>query len=118
MNGVALRNALDLLLDDAGKNRSEEAGETWGGLIQLVQNNCQLEEDLALVASVLLAREDSLLQFLVKSVEQQGGFHGLPGPHTFMILLYTQMRQNALFPFTPLLQAKQVAKSEKLSSST
>lgn len=82
MNGVALRNALDLLLDDAGKNRSEEAGETWGGLIQLVQNNCQLEEDLALVASVLLAREDSLLQFLVKSVEQQGGFHGLPHTHT------------------------------------
>ncbi|KAA6425865.1 MAG: hypothetical protein FRX49_04240 [Trebouxia sp. A1-2] len=72
MNGVALRNALDLLLDDAGRHRADEAAESWGGLLQLVQNNCQTHEDLALVASVLLITEDSLLQFLTKSLEQQG----------------------------------------------
>ena len=72
MDGVALRNALDLLLDDAGRHRADEAAESWGGLVQLVQNNCQTHEDLALVASVLLITEDSLLQFLTKSLEQQG----------------------------------------------
>ncbi len=77
MNAVALRNALDLLLNDAGRNRVEDAAETLGALEQLVQNNCQIEEDLALVASVLLASDDSLLQFLVKSLEQQGTAHSL-----------------------------------------
>lgn len=72
MNGVALRNALDLLLDDAGRHRADEAADSWGGLVQLIQNNCQTHEDLALVASVLLIPEDSLLQFLTKSLEQQG----------------------------------------------
>jgi len=72
MNGVALRNALDLLLDDAGRHRADEAADSWGGLVQLIQNNCQTHEDLGLVASVLLITEDSLLQFLTNSLEQQG----------------------------------------------
>ena len=72
MNAVTLRNSLDALLDDAGRNRADEAAETWAGLVQIVQNNCQTEEDLALVASVLLAPQGSLLQFLAKSLEQQG----------------------------------------------
>ena len=72
MDVVGFRNALNVLLEDAGKNRSEDAAESWQGLVQFVQVNSQIEEDVALVASVMLASEDSLLEFLVKSLEQQG----------------------------------------------
>lgn len=72
MDVVNFRNALNVLLEDAGKHRSEDAAESWQGLVQFIQTNSQIEEDVAYVASVLLAPEDSLLQFLVKSLEQQG----------------------------------------------
>ena len=72
MDVVSFRNALDVLLEDAGKHRSEDAAESWQGLVQWIQNNTQIEEDIAFVASILLAPEDSLLQFLAKSLEQQG----------------------------------------------
>ena len=75
MNSVALRNHLDLLVDDANRNRAEEAAESWAGLSQYVDNNCQLGEDFALTASILLAKDDSLLDFLAKSLEQQGMAH-------------------------------------------
>ena len=72
MDAVALRNAVDLLLDESGRNRVEEAQEAWGGLEQLIESKCQVQEDFALVASVLLAPDDSLLTFLARSLEQQG----------------------------------------------
>ena len=72
MDVVNFRNAVNVLLEDAGKHRSEDAAESWQGLVQLIQTNSQIEEDVAYVASVLLASKDSLLQFLVKSLEQQG----------------------------------------------
>ena len=72
MDVVGFRNALDVLLEDASKHRSEFAAESWQGLVQWIQNNSQVEEDIAFVASILLAPEDSLLQFLGKSLEQQG----------------------------------------------
>ena len=75
MNSVALRNHLDLLLDDANRHRAEEAAESWAGLSQYIDNNCQLGEDFALTASILLAKDDSLLDFLAKSLEQQGIAH-------------------------------------------
>ena len=74
MDVVSFRNAVNVLLEDAGKHRSEDAAESWQGLVQIIQTNNQIEEDVAYVASVLLAPEDSLLQFLVKSLEQQGDF--------------------------------------------
>lgn len=79
MDVVNFRNAVNVLLEDAGKHRSEDAAESWQGLVQIIQTNSQIEEDVAYVASVLLAPEDSLLQFLVKSLEQQGDFKHAPG---------------------------------------
>ena len=75
MDVVNFRNAVNVLLDDAGKHRSEDAAESWQGLVQFIQTNSQIELDVSYVASVLLASEDSLLQFLVKSLEQQGDFN-------------------------------------------
>ena len=72
LGSVALRNLLDVLLDDAGRLRAEEAAESWAGVSQYVENNCQLEEDYALAASLLLAKDKSLLHFIRKSLEQQG----------------------------------------------
>ena len=75
MDVVNFRNAVNVLLEDAGKHRSEDAAESWQGLVQFIQTNSQIELDVSYVASVLLASEDSLLQFLVKSLEQQGDFN-------------------------------------------
>ena len=72
MDGVVFRNALDTLLDETGRNRSEEAQEAWTGLVQLIENTCQSQEDLALVASNLLSTDASLLSFIAGSLEQQG----------------------------------------------
>ena len=86
MNAVALRNALDLILEDAGRNRADEAAESWGGLVQFIQTSCQTEEDLALVASVLLVTEESLLHFLTKSLQQQGAAFALGScTHCFIL---------------------------------
>ena len=72
MNEVALRNSLDVLLDETGKNRTEEAQEAWTGMVQLIDNTCQIQEDLALVATVLLSPDQGLLIFLATSLQQQG----------------------------------------------
>lgn len=72
MNAVVLRNSLDRLLDETGRNRTEEAQEAWTGLVQLIENTCQVQEDLALVASALLSADDSLLRFVTESLEKQG----------------------------------------------
>lgn len=72
MDVVGLRTALNVLLEDVGKHRTEDAVESWQALVQYIQTNSQIEEDVAFVASVLLGSEDGLLQFLVKSLEQQG----------------------------------------------
>lgn len=72
MDAVALRNAVDLLLDETGRNRADEAQEVWSALEQLIHSKCQVQEDLALVASTLLVQDDSLLTFLSKSLERQG----------------------------------------------
>lgn len=74
MDVVGLRTALNVLLEDVGKHRTEDAVESWQALVQYIQTNSQIEEDVAFVASVLLGSEDGLLQFLVKSLEQQGNF--------------------------------------------
>ena len=79
MDVVGYRNALNVLLEDASRHRAEDAAESWQNLVQWIQNNTQVEEDTAFVASILLAPEDSLLQFLAKSVEQQGS----TPPHTY-----------------------------------
>lgn len=72
MNAVVLRNALDALLDETGKNRTEEAYEAWTGLVQLIENTCQVQADLALVAASLLSADGSLLTFVKESLETQG----------------------------------------------
>ena len=72
MDGVVLRNTLDTLLNETGRNRTEEAQEAWTGLVQLIENTCQSQEDLALVASNLLSTDASLLTFIAGSLEQQG----------------------------------------------
>lgn len=74
MDVVGFRTALNLLLEDAAKHRTDDAAESWQALVQCIQINSQIDEDLAFAASILLGPEDSLLQFLVKSLEQQGDF--------------------------------------------
>ena len=74
MDVVGFRTALNVLLDDAAKHRAEDAAESWQALVQFIQINSQIDEDVAFAASILLASEDSLLHFLVKSLEQQGDF--------------------------------------------
>ena len=74
MDVVGFRTALNVLLDDAAKNRAEDAAESWQALEKCIQINSQIDQDVAFAASILLASEDSLLQFLVKSLEQQGDF--------------------------------------------